>query len=33
MRYNLGFISDEQIFNHVKYTIEKYRSIISLKDF
>lgn len=33
MPYNLGFITDEAIFNHVKHTIEKYRSIIRLKEF
>ncbi len=33
MRYNLDFISDDDIFNHVKNTIEKYRSIIGLKEF
>lgn len=33
MKYELGFISDEQIFNHVKATIEKYRSIIDLRAF
>ena len=24
--YNLGFISDEDIYNHVKATVEKYRT-------
>ena len=33
MGYNLGFISDEDIFNHVKDTVEKYRSLITLKEF
>jgi len=33
MSYNLGFISDIDIFNHVKETVEKYRFAINLKDF
>ena len=33
MTYQLGFISDEAIFQHVKQTVEKYRAIITLKDF
>ena len=33
MTYQLGFISDEAIFQHVKQTVEKYRSIITLNDF
>lgn len=33
MAYNLGFISDDDLLNHVKFTIEKYRSIITLKEF
>lgn len=32
-RYKLGFISDYDIFEHVKNTIEKYRKTINLKDF
>ncbi len=31
--YNLGFISDEDLFSHVKETVEKYRSKIDLKRF
>ena len=31
--YNLGFISDENLFNHVKETVEKYRFQIDLKKF
>ena len=31
--YNLGFISDENIFNHVKETISKYRYKIDLESF
>lgn len=31
--YNLGFISDEDIFQHVKYTVLKYRFRINLADF
>jgi len=31
--YNLSFISDENLFNHVKETIEKYRFKINLKEF
>jgi len=31
--YNLSFISDEDLFNHVKETIEKYRFKINLKEF
>ena len=31
--YNLGFISDEDIFTHVKETVEKYRFKIDLKKF
>ena len=31
--YNLGFISDEQIFSHVKETVEKYRYHIDLAEF
>jgi len=32
-RYNLGFISDEDLFRHVKDTVEKYRFKIDLKKF
>jgi hypothetical protein len=32
-KYNLSFISDENLFNHVKETIEKYRFKINLKEF
>lgn len=32
-RYQLGFISDEAIFEHVKKTVLKYRFIIDLKAF
>lgn len=31
--YNLGFISDADIFQHVKNTVEKYRFVIDLKTF
>jgi len=31
--YNLKFISDQDIFNHVKETVEKYRFAIDLKKF
>jgi len=31
--YNLGFISDEDLFQHVKETVEKYRFKIDLKKF
>lgn len=31
--YNLGFISDSDIFNHVKDTVLQYRRKIGLKDF
>lgn len=33
MGYNLGFITDDEIFNHVRDTVEKYRRKISLGDF
>lgn len=33
MPYGLTFISDEDLFNHVKSTVEKYRAVICLKDF
>jgi hypothetical protein len=32
-QYNLGFITDQIFFNHVKATVEKYRSIIDLQEF
>ncbi|MCK4635589.1 MAG: Eco47II family restriction endonuclease [Candidatus Moranbacteria bacterium] len=32
-KYNLDFISDENILKHVKETVEKYRFAIDLKDF
>lgn len=32
-RYNLGFISDEDIYNHVKSTVLQYRRSINLKEF
>jgi len=32
-KYNLKFISDENIFNHVRTTVEKYRFEISLETF
>ncbi len=31
--YNLGFISDESIFNHVRETVRLYRNRIDLKRF
>ena len=31
--YNLGFISDTDIFDHVKNTVEQYRVAIDLSDF
>lgn len=33
MQYGLTFIDDEDLFNHVKSTVEKYRAIICLRDF
>ncbi|KYZ76140.1 restriction endonuclease [Anaerosporomusa subterranea] len=33
MSYNLGFIQDEDIFNHVKETVEQYRFKINLTEF
>lgn len=33
MNYNLGFISDENIYNHVKTTVLQYRRNIDLKEF
>jgi len=32
-KYNLSFISDEDLFSHVKETVEKYRFTIDLKKF
>ncbi|MCM1520906.1 MAG: Eco47II family restriction endonuclease [Lachnoclostridium sp.] len=32
-KYNLGFISDEDIYNHVKKTVEAYRREITLDQF
>ena len=32
-KYNLGFISDTDVFQHVKDTVEKYRFVIDLKTF
>ncbi len=32
-RYNLGFISDEDLFFHIKDTVDKYRFKIDLKKF
>jgi len=32
-KYNLGYISDEDLFHHVKETVEKYRFKIDLKKF
>lgn len=32
-KYNLGFISDDDIFNHVKLTVESYRREITLDQF
>ncbi|MEG2612905.1 MAG: Eco47II family restriction endonuclease [Alistipes sp.] len=31
--YNLGFISDQHIFEHVKQTVSLYRNYINLKQF
>ena len=31
--YNLGFVTNEQIFSHVKETVEKYRYHINLNEF
>ena len=31
--YNLGFISNEAIFKHVKDTVSQYRKSINLKEF
>lgn len=32
-KYNLGFIADEQIYEHVKNTVLQYRTFIDLKEF
>lgn len=32
-RYNLGFISDEDIYRHVSDTVQQYRTAIDLQDF
>ena len=32
-KYNLGFISDEQIYEHVKNTVERYSDVIDLNKF
>lgn len=32
-KYNLGFISDQEIYDHVKATVEKYRREITLDQF
>lgn len=32
-KYHLGFISDEDIFNHVRETVRRYRTSISLDEF
>lgn len=32
-KYNLGFVTDEQIFSHVKETVQKYRYEINLASF
>lgn len=31
--YNLGFISDQDLFSHVQETVKKYRFVIDLKEF
>lgn len=31
--YNLGFISDENIYNHVRETVTRYSASIDLKEF
>ncbi len=33
MQYGLAFINDQDLFDHVKSTVEKYRAVICLKDF
>lgn len=32
-KYNLGFISDENVYEHVKNTVEAYRHEITLDQF
>ena len=32
-KYNLGFVSDDEIYNHVKTTVLQYRRSINLKEF
>ncbi|MDE7391083.1 MAG: Eco47II family restriction endonuclease, partial [Treponemataceae bacterium] len=32
-KYGLGFVTDEQIFSHVRETVEKYRYHIDLREF
>ena len=32
-KYNLGFLTDEEIYNHVKSTVLQYRRSINLKEF
>lgn len=32
-KYNLGFIADEQIYEHVKNTVLQYKTIIDLSEF
>ena len=32
-KYKLGFISDEDIFKHVKNTVTQYRRSINLREF
>ena len=32
-QYNLGFITDQNLFNHIKETVNKYRFVIDLKEF
>ena len=31
--YNLGFISDENIYNHVRETVMRYSASINLREF
>ena len=32
-RYNLGFISDKDIYHHVRATVMQYRRSINIKEF
>lgn len=32
-KYNLGFISDSQIYEHIKKTVLQYKTIINLEQF